>query len=158
MTNTTTVTTPGEREIRSERIFDAPRDEVWAAFTDPALIPEWWGPHDVETTVEAMDVRAGGQWRFVCNHGDGEVHAFRGTYREVTPPSRAVQTFEWEGMPGHVCVETVELEEVDGERTRVTTTTLFHTGEERYGMVASGAATGLTESYEKRDALFAKGR
>ena len=97
---TATVTTPSDREIRCERVFDAPRDRVYAAYTDPALIPEWWGPRSMTATVDVMDVRPGGGWRFVMPGADGSETGFRGTYREVTPPERVVQTFEWEGMPG----------------------------------------------------------
>jgi uncharacterized protein YndB with AHSA1/START domain len=78
------VTTPTDREIHIVRIFDAPRDRVFATFTDPKLIPEWWGP---TTIVDQMDVRPGGSWRFVGHNADGSETAFRGTYREVTPPS-----------------------------------------------------------------------
>ena len=66
-----------------------------------------------------MDVRTGGSWRFVIRNPDGSETGFRGTYREVTPPERIVQTFEWEGMPGHVSVETAVFEDL-GDRTRVT--------------------------------------
>jgi uncharacterized protein YndB with AHSA1/START domain len=68
---TATVTTPTDREIHIERVFDAPRDRVFAAFTDPKLIPEWWGPRDTTTVVDQMDVRAGGSWRFVMRNSDG---------------------------------------------------------------------------------------
>jgi uncharacterized protein YndB with AHSA1/START domain len=149
------VTTPGEREIHVERVFDAPRDRVFAAYTDPATIPEWWGPRGTTTIVDVMDVRAGGSWRFVARDADGGETAFRGTYREVTPPERIVQTFEWEGMPGHVSVETATFEDL-GDRTRVVTTSIFHTGEERDGMVASGMERGLQETYQRLDELLAR--
>ena len=103
---TATLTTPTDREIRVERVFDAPRDRVFAVYTDPELIPEWWGPRGTTTVVDAMDVRPGGSWRFIARNADGSESAFRGTYREITPPERIVQTFEWEPMPGHVSVET----------------------------------------------------
>jgi uncharacterized protein YndB with AHSA1/START domain len=150
------VTKPAEREIGSERVFDAPRERVFAAFTDPQLIPQWWGPHGVTTIVDRMDVRAGGDWRFVCRNSDGSEQAFRGTYREITPPERIVNTFEWEGMPGHVCVETTTFEDLGG-RTKLTTNTLFHTVEERDGMLEAGMETGLNESYERLDELLARG-
>ncbi len=150
---TTTVTTPTDREIHVERVFDAPRDRVFAAFTDPKLIPEWWGP---TTTVDQMDVRPGGSWRFVATNADGSETAFRGTYREITPPDRVVQTFEWEGMPGHVSVETAEFEDLDG-RTKVTTTSIFHTHEERDGMLGSGMERGMNETYARLDELLARG-
>jgi uncharacterized protein YndB with AHSA1/START domain len=149
-----TVTTPTDREIHIERVFDAPRDRVFAAYTDPELIPEWWGPYGTTTVVDRMDVRAGGDWRFVVRNADGSETGFRGTYREVTAPERIVQTFEWEGMPGHVSVDTAEFEDL-GERTRVISTSLFHTPEERDGMLASGMEGGLNETYARLDAVLA---
>jgi uncharacterized protein YndB with AHSA1/START domain len=152
---TIAVTTPGDREIRTERVFDHPRERVFAAFTDPALVPEWYGPRCTTTTVDVMDVRPGGQWRFVSTSEEGET-AFRGTYREVTPPERVEQTFEWEGMPGHVAVETATFEDLGG-RTRIVTTTLFHTTEERDGMLQSGMTKGMEETYARLDELLARG-
>lgn len=151
---TATFTTPSDREIRVERVFDAPRDRVFATFTDPELIPEWWGPRGTRATVDEMDVRAGGRWRFVVDTCEGEATAFRGTYREVTPPERIVQTFEWEGMPGHVAVETATFEDL-GERTRLVTTSLFHTTEERDGMLHSGMQRGANETYARLDEVLA---
>jgi uncharacterized protein YndB with AHSA1/START domain len=153
---TTTVTTPSEREIVSERVFDAPRDRVFAAYTDPELIPQWWGPRGTTTIVDQMDVRPGGAWRFVGRDPDGSETAFRGTYREVTPPERIVQTFEWEGMPGHVVVETATFEDLGG-RTRVRAQSLFHTSEERDGMLDSGMERGLTETHDRLAELLAQG-
>ena len=148
-----TITTPAEREIRVERIFDAPRDRVFAIYTDPALIPEWWGPRGTTTIVDHMDVRAGGSWRFITRGPDGSESAFRGSYREVAPPERIVQTFEWEPMAGHVSVETAVFEDL-GDRTRVVTTSLFHTTEERDGMLGSGMESGLNETYARLDELL----
>ncbi|MEA2234541.1 MAG: hypothetical protein QOD83_4357 [Solirubrobacteraceae bacterium] len=148
------ITTPTDREIRIERVFDAPRDRVFAAFTDPELIPQWWGPRDTTTVVDQMDVRTGGSWRFVMQDSDGSQNGFRGTYREVTPPERIVQTFEWEGMPGHVSVETATFEDL-GDRTKLTTTSIFHTPEERDGMLSSGMERGLNETYARFDELLA---
>jgi uncharacterized protein YndB with AHSA1/START domain len=149
------VTTPTDREIHIEREFDAPRDRVFAVYTDPELIPEWWGPHGTTTVVDHMEVRAGGGWRFVVRNSDGSETGFRGTYREVTAPERIVQTFEWEGMPGHVSVETAEFQDL-GDRTKVVTTSLFHTPEERDGMLASGMEGGMNETYARLDALLAR--
>jgi uncharacterized protein YndB with AHSA1/START domain len=147
------VTTPTDREIHVERVFDAPRDHVFAVYSDPELIPEWWGPRDGTTIVDEMDVRPGGAWRFVIRSADGSETAFRGTYREVSPPERVVQTFEWEGMPGHVSVETATFEDL-GDRTKVTTTSLFHTTGERDGMLASGMERGMNETYARLDELL----
>ena len=150
------VTTPADREILIERVFDAPRDRVYAAFTDPELIPQWWGRQEDTTTVDKLDVRPGGDWRFVTvSSSDGEEHAFRGTFREVDPPERIVWTFEWEGMPGYISVETTTFEDL-GEQTKVISRSLFHTTEERDGMIEAGMEKGLSESYEKLDELLAK--
>jgi uncharacterized protein YndB with AHSA1/START domain len=150
-----TITIPSDREIRIEREFDAPRDVVFATFTDPKLIPEWWGPRGRTAVVDHMDVRPGGSWRFVIENSDGVETAFRGTYREVSPPERIVQTFEWEGMPGHVAVETATFEDLGG-RTRIVTTSIFHTTEERDGMLSSGMEKGANETYERFDELLAR--
>jgi uncharacterized protein YndB with AHSA1/START domain len=155
MTGATTITTPTDREIVSERVFGAPRERVFEAYTDPHLIPQWWGPRRMTTIVDHMDVRPGGTWRFVAHDPDGGEQGFRGIYREVTPPKRIVQTFEWEGMPGHVIVETATFEDL-GERTRARTTSLFHTTEERDGMLASGMEGGLSESHERLTELLAQ--
>lgn len=151
---TTTVTTPADREIVAERVFNAPRDRVFAAYTDADLIPQWWGPRDQTTIVDQMDVRPGGAWRFVMRDSNGDESGFRGTYREVAPPERIVQTFEWEGMPGHVIVETTTFEDLGG-RTKVKNVSLFHTSEERDGMLASGMESGMTESHDRLDELLA---
>lgn len=155
MSGATTLTTPSDREIVTERVFDAPRDRVFEAFTDPQLIPRWWGPRRMTTIVDEMDVRPGGKWRFISHDCDDKEQCFRGIYREITPPERLVQTFEWEGMPGHVIVDTVIFEDLGG-RTRLTTTSLFHTSEERDGMLSSGMESGLSESHERLAELLAE--
>jgi uncharacterized protein YndB with AHSA1/START domain len=148
-----TVTTPSDREIRIERIFDAPRERVWKALTDPALVAQWWGRGN-KLVIERMEVERGGHWRFVEHSPEGK-HGFEGRYREVTPPERVVQTFEWDGMPGHVAVETMTLEDLDGGRTRLVNISLFHTTEERDGMLHSGMEQGLNESYAALDKVLA---
>ena len=149
-----TITTPAEREIRVEREFAAPRTRVWQAYTDPDLLAQWWGRGN-KLTIERMEVERGGHWRIV-EHGPEGDNGFEGRYREVSPPERIVQTFEWDGMPGHVIVETAEFTDLGDGRTRVTTTSLFHTTEERDGMLGSGMEVGLNESYAALDALLAR--
>jgi uncharacterized protein YndB with AHSA1/START domain len=136
-------------------VFDAPRDRVFAVYTDPELIPEWWGPRHIPVRVDYMDPRTGGRWRFVMRGEDGREIGFQGAYREVSPPERIVQTFEWEGMPGHVSVETAVLEDL-GERTRLVSTSLFHTIEERDGMIASGMEGGAADTYNRLEELLAR--
>ena len=148
-----TVTTSGDREIRIERIFNAPRDRVWRAMTDPELVAQWWGRGN-KLVVERMEVQPGGHWRFVEHSPDG-VHGFEGRFSEVTPPERVVQTFEWDGMPGHVALETATLEDLGDGRTRLVNTSLFMTAEDRDGMMQSGMEGGLNESYAALDKLLA---
>jgi uncharacterized protein YndB with AHSA1/START domain len=149
------LSTPGPREIVTERVFAAPRERVWSAWTDPALIVRWWGLRESETRVDELDLRPGGSWRFVELKDDGSEAAFRGVYREVSPPQRLVYTFEYEGWPGKVLVDTVELEELDGA-TKVVVHSLFHTTEERDGMIEAGMEKGLVQGYEALDELFAE--
>ncbi|HYC82511.1 MAG TPA: SRPBCC family protein [Solirubrobacterales bacterium] len=151
--NTATVTTPSDREIRVERVFDAPRDLVFATMLDPELVGEWYGPHETKTTVEVMEPRSGGIWRYHSEDCDGGKTSFRGVYREVTAPERFVQTWEWEGMPGYVCLETQSLEDL-GEQTKLVATTIFFTSEERDGLLSSGMERGMNESFERFDALL----
>jgi uncharacterized protein YndB with AHSA1/START domain len=148
------ISTPTDREIRTDRVFDAHRDRVWRAFTDPELIARWWARGN-ELIIERMEVERGGHWRFVERSADG-IHGFEGRYREVTPPQRLVWTFEWDGMPGYVAVETASFEDLGDGRTRVVTTTLFHTMEEREGMLNSGMEQGMNQSYAALDALLAE--
>jgi uncharacterized protein YndB with AHSA1/START domain len=152
-TRKATVTKPSDCEIRIERVFDAPRDRVWQAFTDPKLVAQWWGRGN-KLVIERMEVEKGGHWRFV-EHGPDGVHGFEGRYREVTPTTRLVHTFEWDGMPAYVIIETVALEDAGNGRTKVVNVSLFHTTEERDGMLNSGMEGGLNESYAALDRLLA---
>ena len=149
-----TITTPTDREIRIERIFNAPRDRVWKAMTDPKLVAQWWGRGN-KLVIEKLEVERGGHWRFV-EHAPEGVNGFEGRFREVTPPERVVQTFEWDGMPGYVIIETAILEDLGDGRTRLVNTSLFHTTDERDGFLQSGMEGGLNESYAALDRLLAK--
>lgn len=148
------VTTPTEREIRIERVFDAPRDHVWRAFTDPGLLAQWWGRGN-RLVIERFELERGGHWRFV-EHGPEGANGFEGRFREVTPQDRIVQTFEWDGMPGYVVLETADFEDLGDGRTRVVNTSLFYSTEERDGMLHSGMEQGLNESYAALDRLLSK--
>ncbi|HTZ86595.1 MAG TPA: SRPBCC family protein [Solirubrobacteraceae bacterium] len=152
----TTISTPSDREIVNERVFNAPRERVFAAYIDPDLLARWWGPRGTTTTVEQLDPRPGGVWRFVVrDDADGRLNAFKGVFREVSPPERIAQTFEWEGLPGHVVLEAATFEDLGEGRTRVRGTSLFHTSEERDGMLASGMEKGLGESHDRLADLLA---
>jgi len=137
--NETTVTTPSELEIRVERVFDAPRDHVFSVWTDPELIPEWWGD---QTVVEEMDVRPGGRWRFSTGYGVVE-----GEFREVEPPERLVQTFQ-----NHL--QTLEFEELGEERTKLTQTMRFASAEERDTTMQYGVEEGAKGGFARVDAVL----
>jgi len=136
--NTTTVSTPSGLEIRVERTFDASRAHVFSVYTDPKLIPEWWGDG---TVVEEMDVRPGGRYRFRTAHGVVE-----GEYREVEAPERLVQTFQ-----NHV--QTLEFEDL-GAQTRLTQTMRFATPEERDTTMQYGVEAGAKNGFARIDALL----
>jgi len=148
-----TLTKPSDREIRVERIFNAPRDRVFKAMTDEKLIAQWWGRGN-PLVIEKFEPVRGGHWRFVEHSKDGE-HGFEGRFREVSPPDRIVQTFEWDGMPGHVIIETATLEDLGDGRTKFVNVSLFHTTEERDGMMQSGMEGGMNESYDALDRVLA---
>ena len=147
-----TTTTPSDREILMERTFNAPRARVWKAITEPDLLAQWWGRGN-KLVIERYEFQRGGHWRFV-EHGPDGSHGFEGRYREVTPPTRLVWTFEWDGMPGHVVVETVTLDDLGDGRTRMVNVSLFHTTEERDGMLHSGMEGGANESYAALDRVL----
>ncbi len=151
---TTKVTLPSDLEILVTREFDAPRDVVYKAMTDPKLIPQWWGPRRATTIVDKMEVRPGGVWRFVMREADGKESGFRGQYREIVPSEKIVQTFEWEPMAGHISVETATLTDLPDGRTLFTTRSVFASKADRDGMVESGMEGGLRETYERFDEVL----
>ena len=146
---TSKLSLPSDREIVGSRIMDAPPELVFKAYTDPELIPRWWGPRRYATTVDKMDLRPGGVWRFVHRAADGGEYAFNGVYREIVPPKRLVHTFNYEGAPGHEAIETVTFEEAEGGKTRMTDHMLFESREERDGMLNSGMEEGAAETVDR---------
>lgn len=148
------LTTPSDREIRTERIFNAPRERVWKAVTNPELISQWWGRGN-KVVIEKFEFQKGGHWRYVEHSPEG-THGFEGRYREITPQERVVQTFEWDGMPGYVIVESMTLEDLGDGRTKLVNVSLFHTTQERDGMLNSGMADGMKQSYEALEKLLGK--
>jgi len=144
------VTTPSDREIASTRIFDAPRELVFEAHSSCEHMSNWWGPRRYEVGSCEMDFRPGGTWRIVHKGSEGEIAAFRGEFREIVRPERIVWTFEWEGMPGHVSVQTATFEEHDG-KTVLTATVVFDSVEDRDGMLQSGMEEGAAETYDRLD-------
>ncbi|HLZ09399.1 MAG TPA: SRPBCC family protein [Chloroflexota bacterium] len=138
-------------EVALEREFNAPRHLVFAVFTRAEHLRHWWGLFEGSTmTVCEIDARPGGAWRMVLRGADGNVNGFRGQFREVVPPERVTWTFEWEGLPGHISVETVTFTEQNG-RTTMRGVTHFDSIEDRDGMLQSGMETGAEASYQVLD-------
>jgi len=149
MAKTEFVIKPGTQEITMTRVFDAPRELVFKAMTDPNLIPKWWGPRDHWTKVDKMDVRPGGTWRFINGDSSGEEYGFHGVYHLVDAANCVVvQTFEFEGAPGHVALETMRLEDLEG-KTMMVQQSVFQSVEDRDAMVQSGMQTGATETNDR---------
>ncbi len=146
---------PGGHEAVVVQIFEGPRVKVFRIYSDPKLLPEWWGPRYLKTTVEKMEFRPGGSWRVIQREPKGKEHGFHGVYHDVKAPERIVRTLEYEGTPGHVLLETTVFEERDG-KTIVTNTSVFQSVEDRDGMMASGMEKGVLESEERFNELLAK--
>ncbi len=143
-----TVTLPSDREIVMTRTFDAPRRFVFEALSKCEHLKHWWGPRRYELVKCDRDFRPGGKWRFVQRSADGEEYAFRGEIREIVPNERVVQTFEWEGLPGHISVETMTLTDKDG-KTTWTTRSVFDSVEDRDGTLQSGMEDGANETMDR---------
>lgn len=148
-----TVVRTSDREVRIERTFNAPRERVWRALTDPALVAQWWGRGN-KLVIERLEPVRGGHWRFV-EHAPSGVHGFEGRYRDVKAPERIERTFEWDGAPGHVAVETVTLEDLGDGRTKLVSRSLFMEAADLDGMMSSGMEGGLNESYAALDRVLA---
>jgi uncharacterized protein YndB with AHSA1/START domain len=148
---------PGGREVIITRVFDAPREKVWKAWSDPELIKQWLGPRKYEMVVDKYDFKTGGSYRYVHKGDDGEF-AFHGVFHGIYAPQKMIQTFEYEGLPepGHVSLDTLTLEDLGSGKTKATTISVFQTPEDRDGMIKSGMESGITEGHERLDELLAK--
>ncbi len=155
---TTILAEPGTQELLITREFDAPRELVFKAYTDPNLLPQWWGPRNLSTEVDTMDVRPGGQWRFLNRDAEGNEYAFHGVYHEILAPERIIDTFEFEGLPetGHVTLETMKLEPLPGGRTKLTVQSVFQSVADRDGMLQSGMEEGVNDTYDRLAELLEK--
>jgi uncharacterized protein YndB with AHSA1/START domain len=155
MPNVTVTAEPGSHEIIMTRVFDAPRELVFKVMTDPQHLANWWGPRQYTTVVDKMDVKAGGLWRYVQRGADGSEFGFHGVYHSISAPERVVDTFEFEGMPGHVLMETSIFEALPDGKTKLTVSSIFQSVADRDGMLQSGMEFGTNESYERFDELLA---
>jgi uncharacterized protein YndB with AHSA1/START domain len=163
-----TSTTPGTREtlieadpavptIRITRDFDAPPEKVFRAWIDPDLVARWLGPRDSAIRIDSWDARTGGGYRYASVRDGEEIAAFYGSFHEVRPNERLVQTFTWEGMPDGVSLETLTFEDLGSGRTRIVGLSVVDSFEARDAIMASGMEVGVNEGYEKLDELLAEG-
>jgi uncharacterized protein YndB with AHSA1/START domain len=156
MSNPTTITAnPGEQVVNIERVINAPIADVYRAYTEADLIAKWIGPRGYDTVVSKFDVRDGGQWAFSQSNSDGLSFGFHGSFHSVQPLEGIVQTFEFEGAPGHISLERVTFED-QGDATTVRVLAVYQTVEDRDAMIASGMAHGVTEGYERLDELLVR--
>jgi uncharacterized protein YndB with AHSA1/START domain len=148
---------PGKQELFITREFDAPTELVYRAHTEPDLYVQWLGPRDYEMVLETFEPYSGGRWRYINKDKDGNEWAFHGVFHEISP-ERMIQTFEFEGLPerGHVILDSMKLEPLSGNRTRITIHSVYQSVEDRDGMIQAGMETGLNQGYEKLDELLAK--
>lgn len=157
--NKTTITAEsGKQEITMVREYDAPRELVFKAYTDPELYVQWLGPRGYNMQLVTFEPRSGGSWRYTHKDNNGFVHGFHGVNHDVTAPERIIGTFEYEGLPepGHVLLESAIFQELPGKRTRVISKSVFMTVEDRDGMIAAGMEVGVQDSGERLDELLAK--
>jgi uncharacterized protein YndB with AHSA1/START domain len=147
---------PGKQELFVTREFDAPRKLVFKAYTDPDIYVRWLGPRGLTMTLETFEPVSGGRWRFIQKDQDGNEYAFHGVHHDVTTPERIISTFEFEGLPepGHVILETTRFEDLPGDRTRVTSQSVYQSVEDRDGMIAAGMESGTVDSYDRLDEIL----
>ncbi len=155
MTNPVTITAPeGLPFIDIEREFDAPVAAVFNGYRDPELFVQWIGPDRNSVTIDRWDARTGGSYRYVIGR-EGMEAGFNGVIHEVRENELVVQTFSWEGMPDGVALEKLVFEDLPGGRSRLTSTSLVDSFEDRDAFVASGMEVGVVEGYNKLDDLLA---
>ncbi|MGZ5129532.1 MAG: SRPBCC family protein [Actinomycetota bacterium] len=154
MTGLKVTAEPRVPQVFTERIFEAPRELVFRAFIEPELLVQWLGPRQYTMTIDRFDARDGGSWRYVHSDDAGNAFGFHGVFHGEPSPEGFVQTFEFEGAPGHVSMDTLTLEERDG-KTTVRTNSLFQSVEARDAMVQSGMAEGMNDGYDRLEELLA---
>jgi uncharacterized protein YndB with AHSA1/START domain len=154
----TTLAEVGDRALRMERVFDATLGELWAALTDPAAIPGWWGPAHHHPRVITMDVREGGTWRFELAGNNGAVFGFSGRYLRVDAPWLLEQTFVFDPFPEAAVTESFRLDDVGGSRTRLVVDVVHPSPEGRDAQVMNGIEAGTNEAHNRLQAVVAAQR
>jgi uncharacterized protein YndB with AHSA1/START domain len=150
----TVVAEPAAQTIVWTREFEAPAERVFAAHTDPELVAQWIGPAGTTLHMREFDARSGGAWSYVVRSARGDEWAFHGSFHEVTAPTRLVQTFEFEGAPGHPNLDVILFEDLPGGRSRLTGSGVYLSIEDRDAMLAE-MDHGMDEDFKRLDALLA---
>ncbi len=136
-------------EVTITRVFNASRERVWDACTDPKQVSRWWGPRHLEMTVEKLEAKVGGTWRILQADSRGNEYWFSGEYREVVKPEKIVRTFIYEAFPGAVLVETSLFETVEGNKTKLITIAQLPSSLALQAMTSSGMEKGMIESFDR---------
>jgi uncharacterized protein YndB with AHSA1/START domain len=151
---TTEITAPaGLPFVDITREFNAPPALLLRAYTEPDLLKQWLGPRQYEMVVEQWDVREGGAWRYTHRDAEGNAFGFHGVFHSIEPTAM-VQTFEFDGAPGHVSLDKVSFEDLGNGRTAIRNHSVFQSVEDRDAMVAAGMGDGVNEGYERLDELI----
>jgi uncharacterized protein YndB with AHSA1/START domain len=155
--NPTTISAPeGQPVIEITRDFAATPAQLFRLYTDRDLVAQWLGPRELEMEIDTFDVRPGGGYRYIHRSADGAEYAFRGVFHSVVPNEQIIQTFEYEGAPGEVCLESASYEAIEGG-VRLHTRSVYLSLEARDAMVATGMEHGVVDSFNRADELLAGG-
>ncbi|PSK89665.1 uncharacterized protein YndB with AHSA1/START domain [Murinocardiopsis flavida] len=146
---------PGTPFTEIVREFDAPVAALYRAYVDPALVVQWQGPRGLSMDLKEYDARTGGTWAYTHSDPEGNAYGFHGVFHSVVPDQAIVQTFEFDGAPGHVCLESIRFEDLAGRRARVVTHSVFQSVADRDAMLQSGMETGVVDSMNRLDELLA---
>ena len=146
---------PGKQELFITREFDAPRELVYQAHIDPKLYIQWLGPHGYEMILEIFEPVSGGKYRYIHKEKEGNEYGFHAPFHDMSIDNM-IQTFEFEGYPGHVSLDCMTLEELPGNRTKATIHSVFQSVSDRDGMIQNGMEKGVREGYERLDDLLVK--
>lgn len=146
---------PGKQDVIITREFDAPRELVYRAHIDPELYSQWLGPRGYEMILETFEPYSGGRYRYIHKDPEGNEFGFHGVFHEISE-DLLIQTFEFEGLPekGHVTLDTMRLEKLPGDRTKITIQSIFQSAADRDGMIQSGMEQGMREGYERLDEIL----
>lgn len=135
--------------------FAAPPDLLFRAYTDPDLLARWLGPRGLTLTIDHIDPRHGGTWRYTGSDADGNKHFFHGVFHGTPSPDGIVRTLEFDGMPGHVCLEEVTFSERD-QTTLVTQNTVYQSTQDRDQALYYDMGEDIYESIERLEQLLAR--